>query len=96
MNDYMVSLIRTWVPVGVGAALTWLATEAGIVLDENTSAMGAVFAVALVTAAYYALARAVERAWPVAGSVLVALGIAKAPTYPERIVPGQVEPPSPM
>jgi hypothetical protein len=83
MNDYAVSLIRTWVPVGVGFALTWLAREAGIVLDESTGAMATAVAVAVVTGVYYALARAVESQWPGVGRVLVALGAAKAPTYPQ-------------
>src|SRR5262249_34663094 len=27
MNDYVISLIRTWVPAGVGALISWLATR---------------------------------------------------------------------
>ncbi|MFC5747140.1 hypothetical protein [Actinomadura rugatobispora] len=83
MNDYVVSLIRTWVPVAVGAALTWLATEAGIVLDDDTSATATAAAVAVVTAAYYAAARAIEQKWPKVGRIMLALGLtgARTPAY---------------
>ncbi|MFD0854442.1 hypothetical protein ACFQ07_19560, partial [Actinomadura adrarensis] len=75
MNDYVVSLIRTWVPLAVGSALTWLATETGIVLDEQTGAMANTVAVALVTAAYYTGARAIEQRWPRTGRALLTLGL---------------------
>lgn len=81
MDDYVVSIIRTWVPVAVGTALTWLARELGIVLDKDTSAMATAVAVALVIAVYYAAARAVEQRWPAVGRVLVALGLRKSPQY---------------
>lgn len=78
MNDYVVSLIRTWVPVAVGAAITWLATEAGIVLDDNTSAIATTAAVAFVTAVYYAAGRAIEQKWPRVGRIMLALGLTGA------------------
>lgn len=82
MSDYIVSLIRTYVPLAFGAVLTWLAREAGIVVDEQTSAMDVAFAVALVSAGYYAAVRAAERAYPALGRVLLALGMtSKTPTY---------------
>ncbi|WP_216651518.1 hypothetical protein [Actinomadura litoris] len=93
MSDYIVSLIRTWVPVGVGAVLTWLAAKAGIVVDEDTGKGAMLVATALMIAAWYALARAVEKAFPQLGSVLVALGVSKAPVYPVKVIPGRVEPP---
>jgi hypothetical protein len=83
MNDYVVSLIRTWVPLGVGSGLTWLATETGIVLDEQTSTLATTGAVALVTALYYTGARAVEQRWPRTGRALLALGLTgpRTPAY---------------
>jgi hypothetical protein len=81
-HGYVESLIRTWVPVAVGAVLTWLATKVGIVLDEQSSVMAVTVSAALVTAAYYAVSRAVEQRWPAVGRVLVSLGIARqAPVY---------------
>lgn len=96
MNDYFVSLIRTWVPVAVGAVVTWLAATLGIVLDDDTSKGLLVVATGVVIAVYYAVARLVERQWPGLGKVLVALGVAKAPVYPATVVQGRVEPPARM
>jgi hypothetical protein len=96
MHDYMVSLIRTNVPVAVGAGITWLGAELGVVIDEETGALAVAACVGVVIAIYYAVARAVEQQWPAVGRVLVGLGAAKAPVYPARVVPGRVEPPSRM
>ena len=70
MNDYVLSLIRTWVPVAVGAALTWLAMHFEIVLDPDTSAQAAAVLTAAVVAGYYALVRALETRWPWFGKLL--------------------------
>lgn len=84
MNDYILSLVRTYVPIGCGLALTWLARELGVVLDEDTGAMASTVAVALVTAAYYAAVRVLEAVDPRIGRVLLALGAGPAPTYGKR------------
>jgi len=81
LNDGVVSLIRTYVPLAVGVAVTYLAQTLGVVLDEDTSAMASAVAVAVVTAVYYAAARALESRWPALG---VLLGAAKTPAYPAR------------
>lgn len=71
-HDYLISLIRT----AVGAALAWLASEAGIVLDSGTALTAGV--VALAMAGYYALVRVAEARWPWLG---VLLGTPAAPRY---------------
>jgi len=38
LSNFAVSLIRTWVPVGVGFLLTWLATSLKIVVDPSSQA----------------------------------------------------------
>ena len=76
MNDFIISQIRTYVPIGVGLALTWLADTFGIV-GVDSAAAGAI-AVSLVSAAYYALARWLESKYPFARRML---GIPVAPTY---------------
>ena len=68
LNDYLVSLIRTIVPIGVGA----LASSA-LGLDLDPAA-----AVVIVTGVYYAIVRAAETRWP---SVGVALGWRAKPSY---------------
>lgn len=84
MDDYFVSLIRTWVPVGFGVLITWLAATFNIVVDDGTSALGTAFAVALITAVYYAVSRAVETQFPALGRFLLALGLTgkREVTYP--------------
>lgn len=79
MSDQIVSLIRTYVPVGVGAALTWLATTLGVGVGEEASTGLTVGVVALVTAVYYAAARWAEGRVPWLG---VLLGSRRVPSYP--------------
>lgn len=80
MNDYALSLVRTWVPIGVGYVLTFLAVRWGIGIDENTSAQISAAVTAVVTALYYALVRLLERRWPWFGKLL---GSSKKPAYVE-------------
>lgn len=89
MNDFAKSLIRTWVPIGIGAVITWLAANYDVVIPEDASSSLVVGAVALVTALYYAAARAIEKAYPWLGRVLVGLGAGSAPAY-ERPTPEAV------
>jgi hypothetical protein len=61
MADVVTSLIRTWVPIGVGAFLTWVAASRHIGISPHASAaVGAAMAAAL-SAGWYALARLLER-----------------------------------
>lgn len=73
-SAYGRSLIRTVVPIVVGAVVGWLATR-GVEVD-SASLIPAVDAVA--AAAYYALVRAAEQRWPALGWLLGAPG---APSY---------------
>lgn len=61
VSDLATSLIRTWVPVAVAAALTWAARRWGIVIDDRFSAPVMVWVTAGVIALYYLLARWLER-----------------------------------
>ncbi len=78
MNDYVLSLVRTWVPIGVAWVLTYAAVRWGVVLDEDISGQLATGATAVVAALYYALVRALETRWPWFGKLL---GRAKPPAY---------------
>lgn len=76
------SVIRTWVPIAIGAVLAWVNAHWEIVLAGDASTTAIIIATAAVTAGYYALARLVERRWPSLGRWLVALNLVKArPTY---------------
>lgn len=78
MNDYVVSQIRTVVPVAIGMLLTWLAATFGVVIDDATATGLKLAAAGLVVAVYYALVRALETRWPVFGLLL---GTRRPPAY---------------
>ena len=77
MSDFVISLIRTWVPVGVGLGVAYL-VNLGVEIDEGTQLALSGGIVGVATAVYYAVARFLENRWPVAGYLL---GVAKAPAY---------------
>ena len=81
MSDYLISLIRTAVPIAVGTALAWLSQTLGIVLDDDSSAQAATVVTALVIAVYYAVVRKLEQRWPAVGRWLLGLGATKTPVY---------------
>jgi hypothetical protein len=84
LSDLVQSLIRTYVPIGVGVALTFLARELGVVVDEDTSAMVIAFAASVASGAYYTVVRLVEQSYPAVGRVLLSLGLVRtAPVYVE-------------
>lgn len=78
MNNYLVSLIRTYVPIGVGLLLTWVAATTHIVISEHSRAVLVAACVAVLSAAYYALVRLLEKRVPQLG---VLLGAIAQPAY---------------
>ena len=76
MNELVVSLIRTYVPLLVGSGLIWLANQLDIGDLDVTGAQSV--AVSIVVGLYYLAARVLERRWPEAG---VLLGHRTQPTY---------------
>lgn len=91
LSAYGRSVIRTTVPLLVGAVVGWLATR-GVKVDAS-SIIPAVDAA--IGAIYYAAVRAVEHRWPQAGWLLGAPGVpsyapagsgpAAAPAAPEGL-----------
>lgn len=77
-RDYLVAQIRTYVPSGVGALISWLALR-GVEVDTDTQLLLVTGGTALATAGYYTSASAIQHKWPAAGRYL--LGSSKAPTY---------------
>ncbi len=81
------SLIRTWVPVALGAALSWLSLWVGrrwgiTWIPERPSSTFTIVMTAVTTAVYYAGVRAIEQRWPRVGRWLVALNLVRArPVY---------------
>ena len=78
MSDYIVSHIRTLVPVAVGYAVTWLAVNLGVVVSDSMSVSAALEVAGGLTAAYYVAARWLGKRWPVFERFL---GATKQPTY---------------
>jgi uncharacterized membrane protein (DUF441 family) len=81
MNSFVTSLIRTYVPIGVGAVIAWLATL-GLQLDAETQTSLVIALTGIIQAAYYFIARWIEKRFPQIGTIL--LGSSKAPVYREK------------
>lgn len=79
MNDFITSLIRTYVPYIVGGVASFLATR-GIDLDAEASAALGTFLTLTFGSVYYAVVRKIEAVRPDLG---VLLGVAKKPEYTE-------------
>lgn len=77
-GDQITSLIRTYVPLGVGIALSWLSRKVGFIVDEQSQLTLTTVFTGFATAAYYTVARLLEKVNPKFGWLL---GSAKAPTY---------------
>lgn len=77
MSDFLTSLIRTYVPIAVGAVVSWLATR-GINLDSAAAAGLASFLTGILSAVYYLAVRLLEKKFPQLGWLL---GSAKKPEY---------------
>jgi len=77
MSDFVVSLIRTNVPIAVGAFSSWL-VSLGLVVPEGAEVPLTIAITAFAAAGYYAAARWLENRWPAFGYLL---GSKAAPTY---------------
>jgi hypothetical protein len=80
MSNFLVSLIRTWVPVGVGSVFGWLLSLDVFNVSAEDQAEVTAAVVAGSIALYFAGVRIVERKWPKVGWLL---GVAKQPEYVE-------------
>lgn len=83
MSDFVISGIRTYVPIFVGALVAWLSLK-GIKLDSSTvlalgTGLGGLF-----SAIYYGVVRLIEKKYPQAG---VLLGSTQQPTYASSVKP---------
>lgn len=80
VKDWFTSLVRTYVPIAVGAVISWLASV-GLDVGADAEVGLTIFLTAIVTGLYYLLARTLEAKWPAIGGVL--LGSTKKPVYQE-------------
>jgi hypothetical protein len=70
MSNWVISQIRTFVPILVGTALTWIAKKTGFVIDEETGAQAVMAATAGAIAVYYFVVHWLEQKWPAFGKLL--------------------------
>lgn len=80
MSNFVISQIRTYVPVAVGSVLTWLTTK-GLNLDAETQTALITFMTGAIIAIYYFVARVLERRNSKFGAIL--LGASSQPQYKE-------------
>lgn len=78
IRDAIASVLRTYVPIGVGFVLTLLARKYDVVIDDTVSTSLTTGLAALVAAVYYALVRLLEAKVPQLGWLL---GFAVTPKY---------------
>lgn len=76
-NNFVISLIRTYVPIAAGAVISYLLTL-GIDIPADTRTGMVTTLTALTQALYYFIARKLEKKWPQLG---VLLGVAAKPKY---------------
>ena len=77
MTDFATGLIRTYIPILVGAAAAWLITR-GIQVDTQTQTAAIVALTGVSQAVYYTAVRYAAKKWP---AVEILLGVKNTPTY---------------
>jgi len=80
MTNFVTSLIRTYTPILIGTILSFLAVKYGFVVEESIQAQLVAGLTGTVIAAYYLIARLLERKFPQFG---VLLGSTQKPVYVE-------------
>lgn len=78
LNNVVISAIRTYVPLGVGLLLTWLASSLRVIIDPSSQAGLVALCVAVLSGGYYTLVRLLEVKFPQLG---IFLGVPAKPTY---------------
>lgn len=76
MREQTPALVRTLVPMIVGALATWLLTTLGVALPMEPATE---FVTLVLSGLYYTAARFLEAKWPGLGRIL--LGSSKQPRY---------------
>ena len=77
MDSLVTSFIRTYVPIAVGAGISWLALER-IEIDAETQTALAVGLTGVLQSVYYTAVRTIALKWP---SVEILLGRRSQPEY---------------
>lgn len=80
MNNFMTSIVRTYVPIVVGSVLSFLAVRYGLAVTPDIENQLVAGLTGLIIAVYYGIVRLLERKFPQVG---VLLGSAQKPVYVE-------------
>jgi len=80
LNNFITSQIRTFVPIAIGAVISFL-TLKGIEIDPDTQLSLVLAVTGLLQALYYFLARLAEKKYPQLGFLL---GSTKQPVYSKK------------
>lgn len=78
LNGFVISHIRTFVPLAVAWFLGWLFTH-GVQIDPSAGTALATGIGTILAGIYYGLVRLAEGRWPIVG---VLLGVPAKPNYP--------------
>lgn len=70
MSNFITSMIRTYVPILVGAVLSYLMVNHGIVVPEDLKNEATAFLTGVVIAVYYGVVHWLEQKWPAFGKLL--------------------------
>lgn len=81
MNNFFISLVRTYVPIAVGSVISYLVVNYGLVVDPAITNQLVAGLTGLIIAGYYLLARLLERKFPQLGLLL---GSTQKPVYIEQ------------
>jgi hypothetical protein len=91
VRDFIISLIRTYVPMGVIGALTWLSLTLDLELTEDMTTGVTTIAVLAASALYYVAARLLETRFPWLSFLLGTPKDVSTPTYSNaNTIPGEV------
>ncbi len=88
MTNFLISLIRTYVPILVGSVISFLVVNYGFVVDESITAQLTAGLTGVIIAGYYLLARGLERKFPQLGFLL---GTPAVPVYVEPTKANEAE-----
>lgn len=83
-GNFIIAQIRTWVPIIVGAAISWLVAQ-GVLDEETASAASNAFVIgltAVIQGVYYFTVRVLAERWAWVGYLL---GYNKAPDYQDTV-----------
>lgn len=81
VRDLVLSLIRTYIPIGVGIVLTWLGVRLDIEITEDMTTGAVALLVGVLSGLYYIIARLLESKWPVLSFLLGTPKNTAPPTY---------------